>query len=89
MKSSKISALTPQGLVLLTYIYKEHRRSMERMLLLVILWNIFLNKATIKLTGQEEEITLEGEAVFGEMKFDLKRKSVEGDCMSRRLRRRG
>jgi len=47
------------------------------------------NKATIKLTGQAEEITLEGEAVFGEIKIDLKRKSLEGDHLSRRLRRRG
>ena len=47
------------------------------------------NKATIKLTGQAEEITLEGEAVFGEIKVHLKRKSLEGDHLSRRLRRRG
>ena len=32
-------------------------------------------KATVELTGQAEEIVLEGEAVFGEMKVDLKRKS--------------
>ena len=49
-------------------------------------------KATIKLidsTGQPEEIILEEETGFGEMKVDLKRKAVEGDFLSRRLRRRG
>ena len=49
-------------------------------------------KATIKLidpTGKPEEIALEEETGFGEMKVDLKRKAVEGDFLSRRLRRRG
>ena len=50
------------------------------------------NKATIKLideAGQPEEMISEEEG-FGEMKVDLKRKAVvDGDFLSRRLRRRG
>ena len=50
-------------------------------------------KATIKLIdahGQPEEITLDEEAEFEEVKVDLKRKAAEDDdLVSRRLRRRG
>ena len=50
-------------------------------------------KATIKLIdapGQPEEITLDEEGEFGEVKRDYKRKAAEDDdLVSRRLRRSG
>ena len=48
------------------------------------------DKATIKLIDAPEEITLDEEAEFGEVKRDSKRKAAEDDdLVSRRLRRRG
>ena len=50
------------------------------------------NKASIKLikeSEQPEEIDLDEETEFEKVKVDLKRKVVEDDSPSRRLRRRG
>ena len=57
-----------------------------------VLENLGTNKESIKLikeSEQPEEIDLDEETEFEKVKVDLKRKVVEDDSPSRRLRRRG
>ena len=78
---------TKEGRHLSPHVMRPNTRAASR-----VLENLGANKASIKLikeSEQPEEIDLDEETEFEKVKVDLKRKVVEDDSPSRRLRRRG